>query len=249
MKRLLVNNSFKAQCLLGLIIGFWLVFFLVLIAPFDGADLSFKNRVILMPPYGILFLLSYLIAFFVQKTLYKRMGYWNIGFEITTLLIVFVSCFFLSFAYYKTEAVNGTYSILGFLAEIYVPILLLLATLLVFGRWYLTKPNVLKPKKVVLRGESKTDVLNVLEDDILCASSSQNYVELHFMQHGSRKTQLLRKTLKKVQEDLPHLVQVHRSHLINPSHFTQWKGNQHILIADLEIPVSKNYKSIVNELI
>lgn len=249
MIHLRVNTSFKSHFILSLILGFWLVFFLVLIAPFDTADLSFKLRVLLMPPYGLILITSYLLSFLLQRLLLKWYAQWNVFLEFLIITFVYCTTVVGAFSYYKTDAVNGTYSFFEYLTVVYLPILLIVTTLLLFGRWFIARPKEIKKKKVVVRGESKSDVLQVLEEDILCASSAQNYVELHYLSNGNRHTQVLRSTLKKVHQELPHLVQIHRSHLVNPDHFIQWKGAQHILVGDLEVPVSKNYKDTVNSFI
>ena len=249
MFKLHLNTSFRSHFILSIIIGFWLVLFLVIIAPFDTSDLSFKIRLFLLPPYGLIFTGTYLLAVVLQQFLYKKLSYWNIGLESLVIIFTYIIGLLGSYAYYKTDAINGTYSFGAFLSGIYLPILLIITTLLLFGRWFIARPKAIKKEKIVVRGDSKADILQVLEEDILCASSAQNYVELHYFHNGTSQVQVIRKTLKKVQEDLPHLVQVHRSHLINPSHFVQWKNAQNIMIGDREVPVSKNYKNQLNDLL
>ncbi|NHQ66882.1 LytTR family DNA-binding domain-containing protein, partial [Elizabethkingia miricola] len=56
------------------------------------------------------------------------------------------------------------------------------------------------------------------------------------------KTKVIRSTLKKVQYDFDFLIQIHRSHLINPSHFKAWKDQNTIFVTQKELPVSKSYK-------
>ena len=249
MLRLNLNTSFRAHSILGLVIGFWLVFFLVVIAPFDTSDLSFKVRLVLLPPYGLIFAGVYLISYAVQQILYKKLAYWNIALESIIIFTTYILGVIATYAYYKTDAVNGTYSFIEFLSGVYFPILLIITTLLLFGRWFIARPKLKKKEKIIIRGDSKTDVLQVSEEDILYVTSAQNYVELHYMRNGVTHMQILRKTLKKIQEDLPHLIQVHRSYLINPSHFVHWKNSQSIVIGDKEIPVSKNYKSSLKEVL
>lgn len=82
-----------------------------------------------------------------------------------------------------------------------------------------------------------------MADDLVCVSNAHNYVEIFFIDQSDLKTKLIRTTLKKIQHDFDFLVQVHRSHLINPSHFKSWKNQDTISLTQIELPVSKNYKA------
>ena len=57
---LTINLNFWAHFHLGLVIAVWLVAFLALIGPFDGAELPLSIRVQLMPAYGVIFMLAYI---------------------------------------------------------------------------------------------------------------------------------------------------------------------------------------------
>uniref|UniRef100_UPI0028A2AC8F LytTR family DNA-binding domain-containing protein n=1 Tax=Empedobacter brevis TaxID=247 RepID=UPI0028A2AC8F len=96
---------------------------------------------------------------------------------------------------------------------------------------------------IIIRGENKLDILKINRNDLVCISNSQNYVEIFYTdEHHHLKTKLIRSTLKKVQEDVDFLIQIHRSHLINPTHFKAWKNQNTILLTQMELPVSKKYK-------
>ncbi|MEL6255259.1 MAG: LytTR family DNA-binding domain-containing protein, partial [Bacteroidota bacterium] len=56
------------------------------------------------------------------------------------------------------------------------------------------------------------------------------------------KTKLIRTSLKKLQAEFPFLLQIHRSHLINPEHVKSWVDSSTISLSQIELPVSKNYK-------
>ena len=60
--------------------------------------------------------------------------------------------------------------------------------------------------------------------------------------NGKLEKKLLRTTLKKAQIQLPQLVKVHRSHLINPIHFKEWKNANTLILTHTEVPISKNFK-------
>nr|WP_321236914.1 LytTR family DNA-binding domain-containing protein [uncultured Psychroserpens sp.] len=248
MKHISLNTSYKHHSILGLIIGLWLVIFLVLIAPFDVADLSLKLRIELLPPYALLVFFGYMLGIVFQNMLFKIVKVWNIYLEGITIAVVYVIMALFCYPYYKSEWLNGEFDFWNFIKIIYIPIALIILVLVVFGRAYLNKLQAKKTnKKILLHGDNKTDVLHIDPDNIICISSAQNYVEIYYLVHGKVKKQLLRTTLKDIHKQVGLLIQVHRSHLINLSHFTKWNSTNAILLLDLEIPVSKKFNADLKE--
>lgn len=98
---------------------------------------------------------------------------------------------------------------------------------------------------LTLRGDNKLDILKVYPADLICISSSQNYVEIFFLDSGVLSSKLIRSSLKKMHQEIPFLIQVHRSHFINPSHFKSWKNQNTIYLTQMEVVVSKNYKEVI----
>ncbi len=244
MKSILLNTSIKQHSLLGLACGLWLVTFLIFISPFDVSDLTFKNKLILLPPYGLLFFVGYMFAVGIQNLIFKFYKQWSIAWEIFTLLIIYTIVLGLCYGYYKTDWINGTYSFVDYVLGIYLPILLIFGVVLSAGRMYLNKLYAKKESlKITLKGTNKDDVLKVKPEAILCISGAQNYVEVYYLLNGKRHKELLRTTLKSIQDQAEELTQVHRSHLINIDHFTKWIDPNTILIYDIEVPISKTYKS------
>ncbi|MEL7534323.1 MAG: LytTR family transcriptional regulator DNA-binding domain-containing protein, partial [Bacteroidota bacterium] len=52
----------------------------------------------------------------------------------------------------------------------------------------------------------------------------------------------LRTSLQKMKQAVPEMIQVHRSYIINPLHFVEWKDGLNIQLAQLSVPVSRKYK-------
>jgi len=65
------TTKWRPHLFLAATIGLWLAAFLVITAPFDASDLSFKGRLILLPPYSLLFLLAYLSTVALQNMIYR----------------------------------------------------------------------------------------------------------------------------------------------------------------------------------
>ena len=129
-----------------------------------------------------------------------------------------------------------------FLQVIILKSALISTPIIVLARIYSVKLIPIQDENIIIRGENKLDILKIRKSDLVCVSNSQNYVEIFYMEESQIKTKLIRSTLKKVQKDFDFLVQIHRSHLINPTHFKAWKNQDTIFLTQIELPVTKNYK-------
>ena len=147
-----------------------------------------------------------------------------------------------TYLYYKSPVLNGGYDFIKFSRIIILKSALISAPIIVLARIYSVKLIPTKDENIIIRGENKLDILKIRKQDLVCVSNSQNYVEIFFLEENKLKTKLIRSTLKKVQNDFDFLVQVHRSHLINPTHFKAWKNQDTLSLTQIELPVSKNYK-------
>jgi len=243
MKSLPLNISFKHHIIIGLIIGIWLALFLIIIAPFDASDLSFSIRLKILPFYGFISFVSYIAIIPIQNVIFKRLKYWNILFETAYILIFSMLTLVGSYRYYRSDIINGDYEFANFTFEIYYPIFFFALIVIVFSRWFLnSKTSKSKNGKIILKGDNKLDVLNVELSVLVCIASAGNYVEVNYLKEGILKKKLLRTTLKKIHSDTSDLLKVHRSYLINPIHFKDWKNSSTIQLTQMEVPVSKNYK-------
>ncbi len=246
MSTLPLNTSYKHHFIVGLIVGIWLVAFLVLIAPFDIAELPFLVRLELLPVYGIITLACYLMLIPVQNWVFKQKKKWTLFLEVALIVVFNMLTLLGSFLYYKTAYVNGDYGFSKFTLEVYMPIFLIQLPILIFSRWYLNKKiSSQKSDKIILTGENKMDILQMRFSDLICISSADNYVEISYLANNVLREKLLRTTLKKIHLQQPQLVKTHRSHIINPIHFKEWKGSNTIILTQKEVPVSKNYKKSI----
>ncbi|WP_234418146.1 LytTR family DNA-binding domain-containing protein [Aquimarina aquimarini] len=96
-----------------------------------------------------------------------------------------------------------------------------------------------------IKGDNKLDILKIKKSELISISNAQNYVEIFFINNNELNSKLIRSSLTKMQEDLDFLVRIHRSHLINPSHFKSWKNKNTISLTLMELPVSKKYKEAI----
>ena len=99
------------------------------------------------------------------------------------------------------------------------------------------------PNKIILKGENKLDVLQLELTNLICINSANNHVEINYLENDTLKKKLLRTTLTKIHSEVPDLLKVHRSYLINPHHFREWVNSNTIYLTKMEVPVSKKYRN------
>ena len=222
---------------------------MIVIAPFDTADLPLKYRIQLLPPYGILAFIGYMILIPIQNWIYKKVNHWSIPLEAAFVLTYNILVLPLCFAWYKTDAVNGTFSFAKFTLEVYNPIFFMVLSVMMIARWFIWREKSIdKDFKMILRGENKKDVLRLDFCDLICISSADNYVEINYLKEGTLHKKLLRNTLKNMSQEVDGLIQVHRSYLINPLHFREWKNGTTIALTQMQVPTTKTYKKNLKQL-
>lgn len=204
--------------------------------------MSLQQWIIQALGYSLIVTACYLFIIPIQKQLYDKLQQWNIRYEISLLLLFYVVALLPSYAYHRSELLNGLYDLPDFFFKVFMPSAVVLSPLLVFARMYLVKDTESTEKSVIIRGTYKLDYLKLPWSNLVCVSSSQNYVDVFFLADGSLQKKTLRTSLKRIEEQIPELLRVHRSHLINTDHFRSWKNSKTLSLTQIEIPVSKNYK-------
>ncbi|MFT6961991.1 MAG: hypothetical protein ACJAWV_001715 [Flammeovirgaceae bacterium] len=230
-----LKPSYQYHFLVALAIAIWLSVFLILIAPFDIAELPIEVRLEIMPFYGLISFIGYILLIPLQNWAYKKISKQSIPFEILIIVLFNILVLLGSYIYYKSGIVNGDYSFVRFTFEIYYPIFIILLPIIVFARWFISKKLASQQStKLILTGDNKLDILQIDENDLICVSSADNYVAVAYVLDNVLNKKLLRTTLKNIEFQLPQLVKVHRSHLINPAHFKEWKNGTTLLLTQIE---------------
>jgi hypothetical protein len=240
MKKL--NPSIKHHLLIGIFISIWLFIFAFFIKPFDDGTISSKMWLLISVGFSGIAFLCYGLLAVIQKMIYQKVSKWNVGFEIIILIFFQLLFLVITYSYYKSPVLNGGYDFFEFSRIIILKSALISTPILILARGYSVKLIPIKDDYISIRGENKLDILKIKKQDLVCVSNSQNYVEIFFIEESQLKIKLIRSSLKKVQSDFDFLVQIHRSHLINPTHFKAWKNQVTISLTQIELPVSKNYK-------
>lgn len=111
------------------------------------------------------------------------------------------------------------------------------------------KKNSLSEKEIVLYAKNQKEALRIKEKDILYIEAMENYVYVYYWKEDSLQKQLLRNTLKNMEEQVSEtsLLKCHRSFLVNVQAIKKIRGNAQGLklslhrLDKIEIPVSRKY--------
>lgn len=240
MKQL--NISITQNLIVGLLIALWIFIFAFIIRPFDDGTLNFRSWFLISIGFSVFAFLCYGILAMLQKSIYEKISKWNLGLETGSIIFFHLIYLIAIYSYYKSPILNGGYSFREFLVVIFIKVAFVLSPVVVLARRYLLKLIPITEEVLIIRGENKLDVLRINKSDLVCISNAQNYIEIFYIENGSLTSKLLRTSLKNMQKDFSFLLQIHRSHLINPSHFKSWRNSTTIILTQIELPVSKNYK-------
>jgi hypothetical protein len=238
-----LNPSIKHHLLIGAFISSWIFLFAFFIRPFEHGNMTFYTWVMVSIAFSTIAFLSYTLLSIIQNLVYQRISRWNTGFEITSIVFFYIPYSIGSYVLYKGYLINGYYDFFEFFSKIILTSALIFVPILILSRRYSIKLIPIKEEVILITGENKLDILKIKKSDLVSVSNSQNYVEISYTDGIQLKTKLIRTSLKKIQIDFDFLIKVHRSHLINPSHFKSWKNQNTISLTQMELPVSKNYKN------
>ncbi|MEM5564787.1 LytTR family transcriptional regulator DNA-binding domain-containing protein [Psychroserpens sp. AS72] len=251
LKKYPFDPSLKHHLLIALGLAIWIFVFLYFTEPLDVSDLNTTEKLSFLPGYGILGALLYIVVLPFQKWLLKRnSSQWTLLSEITLLLVFCIISILVIRLYYLQIIVDwhpNRYDLWYHLTSIILPALLTILPILIVGRYGFGKykNKKLEEQKIEIQGEGNYESLRLLLNDLICIQSSDNYVEVFYLDGTMLKKSLIRNTLSKVANAFPELLRTHRSFIINPFHFQSWnteKGKHFLSLAqNIEIPISKTY--------
>jgi hypothetical protein len=240
-----LNISIKHNLIVGLLIALWLFVFAFIIKPFDDGTINFRAWFLISFGFSFMAFVCYSLLTIIQKSFYSKTGKWNISLETASIFLFHFIYLIGIYAYYKSPILNGGYDFSEFFSIIFIKVALILTPVIILARRYLIKLITVKDDFLLFKGENKLDFLKIKKADLVCISNVQNYVEIFYIENDKLKSKLIRTSLKKVQDDFDFLLQIHRSHLINPMHFKSWRNANTIMLTQIELPVSRNYKDVL----
>jgi hypothetical protein len=241
----------RSHTLLAFGLFVWIFVFLYLTEPLGVSVLNTQEKLTYLPLYGAAGALSYLGMLPFQYWLLKRRkGNWFLLDEFIFLLVFAVVGFILARVVYRYIIVYGEpnpYSLGYYLIRLYAPAISIVLPILLIGRWGMGRYHKkrLEDTKVEIKGEGNYEGLRLSLNDIICIKSDDNYITVSFVSGTIVKKQVIRGKLSQVENDIDSLLRTHRSFLINPHHFLQWKMEQGKASIELNhtifVPVSKTY--------
>jgi hypothetical protein len=240
-----LNPSIRLHIIIGTLLSVWIFLFAFFIRPFEHGTMDLKVWITVSLGFSILAFVCYGFITIFQKIVHQQTSKWSVSLEILTLLLFFVLYTIVTYIFYRSALVKGVYNFTTFSREIILNSVLILTPILILIRTYTIKLIPVKDDRITIKGENKLDILKIKQADLIAISNSQNYVEIFYLEQDELKSKLIRSSLKKLQTDFDFLLQIHRSHLINPTHFKSWKDSSTIVLTQIELPVSKNYREHV----
>lgn len=259
MKTYPFDSSIKHHLLVALALAIWIFVFLYFTEPLDVHEFNDTQKLTYLPFYGLLGAICYIAMLPLQQLLYKKANKgWSLKNEIlfNSVFVIFSFIVVRSFYLYVIMAdERNPYELGYYTINIFIPAILTILPIVLAGRWALGKykNKRLEDAKIEIQGEGNYESLRLLFNDVICIQSSDNYIEVSFLDTNTLKKQLIRNKLSVIEASFPELVRTHRSFLINPYHFQSWKTDNGklglTLSNDIFIPISKTHATAIKAII
>lgn len=245
------DPSTKHHLLIALGLAIWIFVFLYFTEPLDVNEFGDSEKLIYLPMYGGLGALLYISILPFQYWLFKRgLSSWTVLHELLFMFvfigitIVVLRLFYLHFI---IEWHPNRYGLWYHIKAIMFPAILTILPIVIIGRFAFGKykDKKLEEQKIEIQGEGHYESLRLQLNDLICIQSSDNYIEVFYINGQSLKKTLIRNKLSVIANSFSELLRTHRSFIINPYHFQSWKTEKgkHVLILsyNIEVPISKTY--------
>jgi len=249
------DPSIKHHIIIALGLAIWIFVFLFFTEPLDVHVFSDTEKLIYLPLYGLLGAFCYLLFLPIQYLLFKKNNEnWFVKTEIIFFLIFIFIGIVATRLFYLYVIVPGepfphdlSYQLKTVILPVFATILpIIIFGLFAFGKY---KHKKTEAQKIEIKGEGNYEGLRLLLNDVICIQSSDNYVEVFYQSGNDVKKSLIRNKLSVVADDFPELLRTHRSYIINPYHFLQWKTENSklfvVLFHHIKVPVSRTYQTDV----
>lgn len=257
-KTIAYTKKWKHSFWIALLLGTLLPTLLITLEPFDNST-NFSYKYVILSGYALCIIIPLLLAHGIEIFFYKiQTNRWFIVNEViyilTTLLIIFLFCFFYHFFLISGRQDITAQAIWGFIKSFGLPFIPIIVPLWLYLRSkygiievpMFDKESIKKVKTVTILGTNKSETLTIFEADFVFAKAQQNYVDVYFKTVDGMQQKTFRSTLANIMEQLPKAWQVHRSYLVNLDYLTNVEGNarkRFMTISETEekIPISQMY--------
>lgn len=251
-----LHKNMNTHLWITVALSVWVYLFLFFSEPFDINRFTKEEKLFLLPFYGIIAGLSYLFPLYYQKKVLGNENSWKIKNELLFLVIAIFLGWVFNYIFYKilvAENEPGTYNIFHYLRWIYAPALLIILPFIIITRYIFAKlfEQKIIERKITIKGKGQHDFIQLKFDNLLFIQSSDNYIDIHYLEETSIHKKVIRGTITEIANNFPELLKIHRSFLINPSHFKQFKTENKKWYIDIGfgflLPISRGLQTSVKE--
>ncbi|MFC4633616.1 LytTR family DNA-binding domain-containing protein [Dokdonia ponticola] len=248
------HNSIQNHFWIAIGVSIWVFVFLYLSEPFDIHRFSTREKLILLPIYGLIEGFCYAIPLVYQYCIAKKQRVWYVINECVFLLLVVGVGTFVNYLFYKFAVVpeeEGVYSYFEYTKFVYLPGLTVILPFVSIARFILGKfsERVKLESQITIKGKGQYDFIQLNFQELLYVQSSDNYVEVYFFKGEAIEKKLVRRAISEIEKSFPELLKTHRSFLINPIHFRHYHIEDKKLFIDVghttRIPVSRGLQGDV----
>ncbi len=258
------NLRFNAKIILFISLG--VLAFLLIFQPIDFAVWSKKEIVYIIAglvtsTFLVLSLNLIVLPSLFPKTFYKNT--WNIKKEILWNLWILVAISSSDFLFYSQ--ITGLFDISFFdITKILLLGLLPVAVLITINQERLLRSHLIsaqqlnkqllekkqhQKKLIHFVSDYKNDTLTIKADLLIAIKSSDNYIEVYYKNNELVKKQIIRSSLKRVEELINRyefILRCHRSYIVNIKFINEIQGNPQgfklfLVDTDFTVPVSQKY--------
>jgi len=245
------DPSIKHHFLIALGLALWIFVFLYFTEPLDVNEFGDTEKLIYLPIYGLIGALLYITVLPLQIWLFKSSeSKWTLLNELIILLVfivITIAVLRLFYLHFIVEWHPNAYTFWYHLKAIMLPAIFTIIPIVIIGRFAFGKykDKKLEEQKIEIQGEGNYESLRLQLNDLISIQSSDNYIEVFYLNGNELKKTLIRNKLSVIAESFPELLRTHRSYIINPYHFQSWnieKGKHIISLSHaIEVPISKTY--------
>jgi len=279
------EQSVKKRLLIIVLFGVFVSFFLLYFQPFNIYKHNYPYKTLIIGGYGFVTMVVMFVVYFIFPIVlpsYFNEKNWTIIKELLSILITIILItianiiYFLIFNDKMTEIINLKIIVLTFISTIIIGFFPSLVMGLIYYNIqtakYLKKSSELnhqlqitlqnnelrtKDDKIITFNSQNKSKIQVMPEDLLCIEANDNYVEFYYKTNQGIKHELIRNTMKNVEEQLidhQQFIRCHKSYIINKQKLIKISGNSqgykmHIEGLEFQIPVSRNIsKTILEEM-
>lgn len=249
------DSAIKNHIIIAIGLAIWIFVFLYFTEPLDVNQLYEEEKLLFLLGYGLIGGLCYLLFLPLQYIiLNKNDKKWTILSELLFLFLFSFCAITIARLYYLYIIMandRNPYDLWYMLQSIFLPAIVTILPIIIFGRFAFGKyrNKQIEAKKIEIKGEGNYEGLRLFLNDVISIQSSDNYVEVFYVVGKDLKKTLIRNKLSVIAYEFPALLRTHRSYLINPYHFLQWKTENSklfvLLFYHIKVPVSRTYQKEV----